>query len=247
MNPSALSAQDKKREVEFFDGFDEVNGYNVFTADSSERLISMVVSLGEFRAGMRIADLGCGSGIFTDLLQHRGLRCVGIDLSPRLIETARRNYPDIEFVEGDVENLPFPDGSFDGVLLSGIIHHLPDASRCAAEVSRILRPNGRFVAFDPNRRNPFMYLYRDRSSPFYSPIGVTPNERPVLAEHVASIFRQAGFDVKTDYLSNLRYQYIASQRMGRLLPIYNAIDAALFGLRLMRPFRPFVITSGEKR
>ena len=45
----------------------------------------------------------------------------------------------------------------------------------------MLRPGGRFVAFDPNRMNPFMWLYRDRSSPFYSPVGVTQNERPVLA------------------------------------------------------------------
>ena len=46
----------------------------------------------------------------------------------------------------------------------------------------MLRPGGRFVAFDPNRMNPFMCLYRDRSSPFYSPVGVTENERPVLAK-----------------------------------------------------------------
>ena len=41
-----------------------------------------------------------------------------------------------------------------------------------------------FVAFDPNRMNPFMYLYRDRSSPLYSPVGVTPNQRPVLAREI---------------------------------------------------------------
>ena len=81
--------------------------------------------------------------------------------------------------------LPFATASFDGILLSGIVHHLPDPKRCAAEVFRVLRPGGRFVAFDPNRMNPFMWLYRDRSSPFYSSVGVTENERPVLAKAVA--------------------------------------------------------------
>ena len=98
-----------------------------------------------------------------------------------------KRYPDLEFLEGDAEHLPFPSSSLDGVLLSGLVHHLPDPSRCAAEVFRVLKPGGAFVAFDPNRMNPFMYLYRDRSSPFYSSVGVTENERPVLAQQVAAV------------------------------------------------------------
>ena len=150
-------------------------------------------------------------------------------------------------LEGDVEHLPFPTASLNGVLLSGIVHHLPDPSACAAEVYRVLRPGGRFVAFDPNRLNPFRWLYRDRNSPFYSSVGVTPNERPVLAHSIAATFRAAGFSVQTDYLSNLRYRYVASSRVRWLLPVYNAIDAALFAPPFMRPLRSFVLTSGEKR
>ena len=110
----------------------------------------------------------------------------------------------------------------------------------------MLRPGGRFVAFDPNRMNPFMYLYRDRSSPFYSPVGVTENERPVLAHETAATFRAAGFSVQTEYQSTLRYRYIASSRMRWLLPVYNAIDSVLFAPNFMRAFRPFVLTIGEK-
>jgi SAM-dependent methyltransferase len=51
------------------------------------------------------------------------------------------------------------------------VHRLLDPARCASEVFRVLKPDGSFVAFDPNRLNPFMYLYRDRSSPFYSSVG----------------------------------------------------------------------------
>ena len=134
-----------------------------------------------------------------------------------------------------------------GVLLSGLVHHFPDPSKCAAEVFRVLRPGGRFVAFDPNRMNPFMYLYRDRSSPFYSSVGVTENERPLLACETAEVFRKAGFTVGTDYLSNLRYRYVASAKVRWLLPIYNAIDGLLFGLPLTKRFRSFVLTFGEKR
>ncbi len=57
----------------------------------------------------------------------------------------------------------------------------------------MLRPGGRFVAFDPNRMNPFMWLYRDRASPFYSSVGVTENERPVLAERGSGDLPGRGF------------------------------------------------------
>ena len=185
--------QNKASEIAFFDSHGAADAYDVFAPTSNERLIDAVVRLSGLPKGARVVDLGCGSGVFTDVLQRRGYRCAGVDLSPKLIEIARGKYKDIEFSVGDIERLSFPGGSFDGVLLSGVLHHLPDPSRCAAEVFRILHPGGKFVAFDPNRRNPFMYLYRDRSSPVYSSVGVTENERPVLAEEIAATFRKAGF------------------------------------------------------
>ena len=74
----------------------------------------------------------------------------------------------------------------------------------------MLKPGGRFVAFDPNRMNPFMWLYRDRASPFYSSVGVTENERPILAWRVAEMFHDESFRVQTDYLAGLAYRYVAS-------------------------------------
>ena len=105
----------------------------------------------------------------------------------------RSKYPGLELIEGDAENLPFANESFDGVLLSGLVHHFPDPRRLAVEVRRVLKPGGRFVAFDPNRMNPFMWLYRDRASPFYSPVGVTENERPILACAGRRSLPQRGF------------------------------------------------------
>jgi len=52
--------------------------------------------------------------------------------------------------------------------------------------------------------------------------------------------------VQTDYLAGLAYRYVASQRTRLFLPIYNFIDNFVFNLTIMTPFRPFVLTSGEK-
>jgi ubiquinone/menaquinone biosynthesis C-methylase UbiE len=243
---TALAQQDKLKEIAFFDGHAAMDSYDVFTPETNVRLIATCARLAGFKAGMRVADLGCGSGVFSDLLREQGYDVVGLDISPKLIALARGKYPKVEFREGDVEQLPFPDGSLDGILLSGLVHHLPDPVRCASEVFRVLKPGGSFVAFDPNRMNPFMYLYRDRSSPLYSPVGVTENERPVLAHKIAAVFRKLGFTVGTDYISDLNYRYLASSRLRWLLPAYNALDRILFAPNFMKPLRSFVLTFGRK-
>jgi ubiquinone/menaquinone biosynthesis C-methylase UbiE len=242
-----MRQQNKQTEIAFFDGHAAADDYDVFAPEASARLISEFVRLSALPRASRVVDLGCGSGTFTHFLRRAGYECIGLDISGKLIEVGRRKHPDIEFLQGDIEHLPFADGSFDGALLLGVVHHFPDPSRCAAEVARILRPQGRFVAFDPNRMNPFMWLYRDPASPFYSSLGVTANERPVLAHRVAAVFEHAGFDVSTHYLSGLAYRYVASARARLLLPIYNLIDASVFGFSIMARLRPFVLTAGAKR
>jgi ubiquinone/menaquinone biosynthesis C-methylase UbiE len=106
-------AQDKQKEVAFFDGHAAMDAYDVFTPETNARLITSCAQLAGFRTGTRVADLGCGSGVFTDLLHRQGYDAVGLDLSPKLIGLARQKYPGVEFLEGDVEHLPFPDSSLD--------------------------------------------------------------------------------------------------------------------------------------
>lgn len=241
-----MKTQDKSSEVRFFDSAAEVDEYNVFTDSSNHKLIEAFARLSGLPAGSSVADLGCGSGVFTGLLRERGFDAVGLDISAKQVELAHAKHPEIRFFEGDVENLPFESETLDGVLLSGVVHHLPDPTRCAAEVFRVLKSKGHFVAFDPNRRNPFMWLYRDRSSPFYSNVGVTENERPVLAEQVQATFVKAGFTCRTDYVSGLAYRFVASPIARWALPAYNFIDAMFFQLPFLRPYGSFVLTYGDK-
>ncbi|MGZ6441808.1 MAG: class I SAM-dependent methyltransferase, partial [Pseudobdellovibrionaceae bacterium] len=224
--------------------------YNVFSESSNQRIVDTCLNLCGAKAPAKIADLGCGSGIFSSILSDKGFDVIGVDISPGMIKLAQEKFPKskyrTEFIVGDVESLPFADASFDAILLSGLLHHLPDPSLCIKEVYRILKPGGVFTAFDPNRENPFMYLYRDKSSPFYSSKGVTANERPVLAQELAMQFSEVGFEVKTEFISNLQYRYIASAAMRVLLPVYNYLDAVLFSPKLLRTRRAFVITAGRK-
>jgi len=239
--------QDKEQEKRFFNKFAQRHAeYDVFSKASNRRIVDAFIEAGNLLEGALVIDMGCGSGAFTGLLQQRGHKCIGLDLAEGLLRVGRERFPEAGFVAGDVEALPFPADSLSGVLLSGLIHHLPNPSQCAQEVFRVLKPGGHFFAFDPNRLNPFMYLYRDRSSPLYSAKGVTENERPIIAKQVAQVFRGAGFFVKTNYISGLQYNYVASSFAQRLLPIYNIIDGILFRPKYMRPLSSFVLTSGRK-
>lgn len=243
---SGVLTQDKSKEIEFFDQYADTDEYNVFTDEANDKLVSACIRACGLTPGARVADLGCGWGIFTRLLKKKGFQSFGLDISHALLLSARSENQEVNYVAGDVEFLPLASESLDGVLLSGILHHLPDPSACAREVRRVLKPNGVFAAFDPNRLNPFMWLYRDWDSPFYSSKGVTENERPIIASEMAKVFSQAGFSVSTDYVSGLSYRFVASSSARLALPIYNFLDDVMFRPAFMKPHSAFVITSGVK-
>jgi ubiquinone/menaquinone biosynthesis C-methylase UbiE len=121
----ADGSQDKAKEIAFFDAHAAADEYDVFTPQANARLIAAFVRLSGLPRGARVADLGCGSGVFTELLRRQGYASVGLDISPKLIALGRSKYPGLELLEGDAENLPFESESLDGVLLSGLVHHFP--------------------------------------------------------------------------------------------------------------------------
>ncbi|MCI4064465.1 class I SAM-dependent methyltransferase [Micromonospora sp. R77] len=89
-----------------------------------------------------VADLGCGPGHVTAWLAGRGVRAVGIDLSPGMVAVARRSCPQAEFRAGDLLRLPAADGEFGAaVALYSLIHLHPDELPAAGvELRRVLRP-----------------------------------------------------------------------------------------------------------
>jgi len=94
-------AQDKSKEIAFFDAHAEDDEYNVFSPEANERLIAAFVRLSSLPRSARVADLGCGSGVFTELLRRQGYQSTGLDISPKLVALGRRKYPGLELVEGD--------------------------------------------------------------------------------------------------------------------------------------------------
>ena len=104
-----------------------------------------VIELLEPRQGERILDLGCGTGHLTSRIAAAGASVVGIDKSPAMIESARKAYPELEFIESDGTTIGF-SSEFDAVFSNATIHWIKDQAALASAIWRALKPGGRFVA-----------------------------------------------------------------------------------------------------
>ena len=112
-------------------------------AESNAPWHELLVELLDPQPGERFLDVGTGSGGVAVRAAARGARAVGIDVSQEAIEQARAAAPDVEFVVGDAEALPFDDASFDAVASAYGVNFARNHARAAAELARVTRPGGR--------------------------------------------------------------------------------------------------------
>ncbi len=108
-----------------------------------------VVRSAALRAGERVLDLGCGTGNAALLAAEHGLRVTGVDPAARLLESARSRaaaeHKKVTFLRGEAASLPVEETSADVVLSVFGVIFAGDPAAAAAEVSRVLTPEGRFV------------------------------------------------------------------------------------------------------
>jgi demethylmenaquinone methyltransferase/2-methoxy-6-polyprenyl-1,4-benzoquinol methylase len=151
-----LSAR-KRQALELFAGlpgrYDRVGAIMSFGQDPRWRR-AMIEAVGA-RAGQRVLDVATGTGMVAFGLARRGCQVVGLDQSEDMLEGARAKLeaaPEfqgrVEFIRGQAEQLPFPDGEFDALTFTYLLRYVDDVPATMTELARVVRPGGRIAMLE---------------------------------------------------------------------------------------------------
>ena len=154
---------------------------------------------------LRVLEVGTGPGFFAILLRELGYAVTAVDLTPAMLEEAKRNAGELAgeicWMEMNAEALDFADESFDAVLSRNLTWNLPHPERAYAEWTRVLKPGGLLLNFDANW---YAYLFDGEAQAAYDRDRANSAEQGVWDQNVGE-----NFDVMEDIarrvpLSNIR-------------------------------------------
>jgi demethylmenaquinone methyltransferase/2-methoxy-6-polyprenyl-1,4-benzoquinol methylase len=151
-----LDSPRKREAIELFSGlparYDALSAALSFWQDPRWR--RALVLAADPRAGDRVLDVATGTGmVAAELLRRCECSIVGIDQSAAMLARARKRFAAIEgsrveLVEGQAEELPFADGSFDALTVTYLLRYVDDPAATMRELARVLRPGGRIASLE---------------------------------------------------------------------------------------------------
>lgn len=186
--------------------------------------------------GQRVLDVGCGTGVVAITARRAGAKTTGLDLTPELLAHAKENAAtadlgDIEWKEGDVEDMPFKDGSFD-IVVSQFGHMFaPRPEVAVAEMLRVLRPGGTiaFATWPPESVIGRMFGVISQFQP--PPPGVPPPSRwgePAVVEGLLGrAVRDLHFErgqMNFPALSPAHYRRVNERAAGPMVRLVQALE-----------------------
>ncbi|MDD5145959.1 MAG: class I SAM-dependent methyltransferase [Candidatus Pacebacteria bacterium] len=126
--------------------------YNLISEDFSRTrnyLPEDIKSFGKYvKDGDKVLDLGCGNGRLAELFFNKKAEYIGVDNSEKLIEIAKKRYPQCKFIASSAFNLPFSDNYFDEIFSLAVFHHIPSQEfrlQFLSEAKRVLKPGGLLI------------------------------------------------------------------------------------------------------
>lgn len=161
--------------------FKEAHFYNKQTQD--EKHLKDILSTINVKQGMKILDIGCGSGYLTFPIAeiNKDVHVIGLDIVADTLErnakkAEEKGIRNIEFISYDGIKFPFEDNSFDLVVTRYALHHFPKIKKSISEVARVLKHDGRFFISDPRPNDcditrfvdDYMQLKKDGHIKFYT-------------------------------------------------------------------------------
>jgi demethylmenaquinone methyltransferase / 2-methoxy-6-polyprenyl-1,4-benzoquinol methylase len=176
--------------------------------------------------GDRVLDACCGTGDLALAAQAEGGRVTALDFSERMLERARRKSSEIEWVRGDVLDLPFADESFDAAAVGFGVRNVEDLDRALRELRRVLRPGGRLAVLELVRpKGPLALFYRvwfDRLIPL---VGKLVPGGSAFTYLPASVRRSPGPAELCEQIERAGFGSVAYRRLGGGIVVLIAAES----------------------
>lgn len=146
--------------------------------------------------GKKVLDIGCGTGRVEDLIKAENTdpnsypQIVAADISDEMLKIAKHRHPDVEFVQADINAMPFKDEEFDVVIAAFVIVHIKNLTKAFKEIDRVLKPNGIVILTNINQRKaPKLQIEKEKIviKSFYH-----------MPEHVLKALKESFFEVEKE-------------------------------------------------
>jgi len=162
----------------------------------ARRRAALIAQGAGLTTGTHAIEIGCGTGLFTELFASTGASIVAVDISEELLARARqRELPAdrVRFVLGRFEGIELA-GGFDAVIGSSVLHHL-ELDQALQAIRALLKPGGVLSFAEPNMLNPQVFL--ERHPPFFMKqyyAYISPDETAFVRCSLKSVLERAGFE-----------------------------------------------------
>ena len=198
----------------------------------AQRRADFIAQGGGLGPGKKVLEVGCGTGMFTELMAASGAEIMGVDISPELLAQAeKRGLPAdrVKFVAARFEDCDI-HGPFDAIVGSSVLHHL-EYCPALVRIFQMLKSGGSLSFAEPNMLNPQIAM--QKNIPFLKRwIGDSPDETAFVRWRFAKLLRETGFvDV-----SIRPFDWLHPYTPRPLIPIVKAVGFVVEKLPLLREF-----------
>ena len=171
---------------------DMIWGWGSTAGRTRARRRAMLISeYAHLHSNLRVLEIGCGTGIFTEMFAQTGAQITAVDISAELIEHAKQrcaNYKNVTFIQKQFEEC-LVDGPFDAVIGSSILHHLA-IDESLGKIFNLLKPKGVMSFAEPNMLNPQVFMER-KFRRFFS--YVSQDETAFIKWRLKKILKEKGY------------------------------------------------------
>jgi len=174
--------------------------YDSVWSSLTRQFIPHLISAARVSRGMLVLDVACGPGYVSAAAKESGAVPTGIDFSEKMVAIAKPMFPDISFVQGDAQELPFEDASFDRVLINFGLLHVSHPEKACAEACRVLKSGSRlgFTVWAGPEKNTGAKIVNDAIQA-HADLDVGLREGPPHylfgeSEECRKVLEEAGFD-----------------------------------------------------